>query len=130
MIMGVLSWLTGVGLPSLVGFALLAAAAVAWLRIPVFGQYFGLVLACVGCLILGNARGFSDCLDSSKVNAIRAELANAKRDLAISQHSAELANSLHSKLSEAERRNAELASKITGDCLLGDDNARRLQRIQ
>jgi hypothetical protein len=128
--MAVLGWLTGVGLPTLVGFALLGAATVAWVRIPFFGHYFGLVLACVGSLILGNARGFSDCLDSSKVNAIRAELANAKRDLAITAEAADKASQLSNQLTEAERKNADLARKLTGGCLLGDDNARRLRNIQ
>lgn len=128
--MGVLSWLTGVGLPTLVGFALLGAAAVAWLRIPFFGHYFGLALACVGCLILGNAKGFSDCLESSKVNAIRNELMIAKRDLAISQDAAKEASVLSDKLIQSEQKNADLARKITGSCLLDDASARKLRDLR
>jgi hypothetical protein len=128
--MAVLGWLTGVGLPTLVGFALLGAAAVAWVRIPFFGHYFGLVLACVGSLILGNAKGFSDCLDSSKVNALRAELANAKRDLAITAEAAANAADISRKLTEAERKNDDLARKVTGSCLLTPRDVDGLRRIQ
>ena len=128
--MAVLGWLTGVGLPTLVGFALLGAAAVAWVRDPFFGHYFGLVLACVGSLILGNAKGFSDCLDSSKVAAIRAELSAARDDLKNMQDAANVAAELSGKLTKAEQMNADLARKLTGSCLLGDDNARRLRDIK
>ena len=128
--MAVLGWLLGVGLPTLVGFALLGAAAVAWLRVPFFGHYLGLALACVGCLILGNAKGFSDCLESSKVNALRAELANAKRDLAITAEAADKASELAGKLTETERKNADLARKLTGSCVLSPADANRLRDIR
>ena len=127
--MAVLGWLVGVGLPTLVGFALLGAAAVAWVRIPYFGHYFGLALACVGCLILGNARGFSDCLDSSKVAAIRAELSAARDDLKNMQDAAAVANDLSNKLTESERKNADLARKLTGSCVLSPLDAERLRRL-
>jgi hypothetical protein len=128
--MGALSWLTGVGLPTLVGFACILGSAAAWFRVPLVGKYLGLALACVGVALIANARGFSDARALCNDAALRAELANARRDLAITLEAADKASQLASQLTDAERKNDELARKITSDCLLGDDNARRLQRIQ
>ena len=128
--MGALSWLTGVGLPTLAAFACFAGAAAAWFRIPVLGHYFGLALACVGVALIANAKGFSDARGLCNDAALRAELANARRDLAIMADAADKASELAGKLNEQERKNADLARKLTGSCLLGDDAARMLRDIR
>jgi hypothetical protein len=128
--MGALSWLTGVGLPTLAAFACFAGAAAAWFRIPVLGHYFGLALACVGVALIANAKGFSDARALCNDAALRSELANARRDLSIMAEAADKASELSSKLNEAEHRNAELARKITGDCKLSPADADRLRAIR
>ena len=128
--MGALSWLTGVGLPMSVAFACFAGAAAAWFRVPFLGHYLGLALACVGVALVANAKGFSDARSLCNDAALRAELANARRDLSIMAEAADKASELAGKLTETERKNADLARKLTGSCLLGDDNARRLRNIQ
>jgi hypothetical protein len=128
--MGALSWLTGVGLPTLAAFACFAGAAAAWFRVPVLGHYFGLALACVGVALIANAKGFSDARDACKEAAVRAELAQARRDIAIMAEAADKASELSSRLNETEQRNADLARKLTGSCLLNDDDARRLRDIR
>lgn len=128
--MGALSWITGIGLPTLAAFACFAGAAAAWFRIPVIGHYFGLALACVGVALIANAKGFSDARALCNDAALRAELANARRDLSIMADAADKASQLASQLTDAEHRNVELARKITGNCLLGDDAARMLRNIR
>jgi hypothetical protein len=128
--MGAMSWLTGVGLPTLAAFACFAGAAAAWFRVPVLGHYFGLALACVGVALIANAKGFSDARALCNDAALRSELANARRDLSIMAQAADKASELSSKLNEAEQRNAELARQITGSCVLNENEADRLRKIR
>jgi hypothetical protein len=128
--MGALSWLTGVGLPTLAAFACFAGAAAAWFRIPFLGHYFGLGLACVGVALMANAKGFSDARDLCNEAAVKAELAQVRADLAHLQAAAARADELSDKLNETERRNEELARKLTGSCLLDDAQSRRLRDIR
>ncbi len=128
--MGALSWLTGVGLPTLAAFACFAGAAAAWFRIPVLGHYFGLALCCVGVALIANAKGFSDARAQCNDAALRSELANARRDLSIMQEAADKASELSGKLTEAERRNEDLARKLVGNCPLSPTDAERLRAIR
>ena len=128
--MGALSWLTGVGLPMSVAFACFAGAAAAWFRVPFLGHYLGLALACVGVALIANAKGFSDARSLCNDAAIRAELANALRDLSITQEAANKASELAGKLTETERHNADLARKLTGSCLLDESSARKLRDLR
>ncbi len=128
--MGALSWITGIGLPTLAAFACFAGAAAAWFRIPVLGKYIGLALACVGVALIANAKGFADARALCQEAALRAELAQAKRDLQISQDAAKEAETLGNKLIESEQKNADLARKLTGSCLLDAESARRLRELR
>lgn len=128
--MGALSWLTGVGLPTLAAFACFAGAAAAWFRLPILGHYFGLALACVGVALMANAKGYSDARDACNEAAVRAELAQVRADLANLQNAAQRENILSDKLTAAEKRNEDLARKLTGSCLLDDAQSRRLRDIR
>lgn len=128
--MGALSWLTGVGLPTLAAFACFAGAAAAWFRLPILGHYFGLALACVGVALMANAKGYSDAREACNEAAVRAELQQVRRDLAIALGAADKANVLSEKLNEAERKNDELARKITGACLLDERDAAGLRNLR
>lgn len=128
--MGALSWITGIGLPTLAAFACFAGAAAAWFRFPIIGKYIGLALACVGAALIANAKGFADARAQCQDAALRAELAQAKRDLAITAEAADKASELSGKLTEAERRNDDLARKLTGSCLLSPSDSDGLRRIK
>lgn len=131
--MGTLSWLTGVGIPSLVGFALLAGAAWAWFQIPALGKYIGLALACVGVAILANAKGFSDARALCNEAAARAELMSVRRDLDTAHEAQARAAGQAVALREAERINEELADEIAAlpdDCVADDSHIKRLLRIR
>jgi hypothetical protein len=128
--MGALSWLTGVGLPTLAAFACFAGAAAAWFRIPFLGHYFGLGLACVGVALMANAKGFSDARGLCNEAAVKAELAQVRADLAHLQAAASRADELSDKLTGAEKENAELARKLSSACLLNERDADGLRRIR
>jgi hypothetical protein len=135
MSMGALSWLTGVGVPTLAGIGLLAAAAFAWFRLPVLGKYAGLALACVGVAMIANARGFADARALCNEAAVRAELAQVRADLAHAQAAAKQAREIGDRLAAAEARNMELVNDIqnrpTPDgCRLSPDDLRRLLGIR
>ena len=125
-----MGWLTGIGLPTLAAFACFAGAAAAWFRIPVLGHYFGLALACVGVALIANAKGFSDARALCNDAALRAELANARRDLSIMAEAADKASQLANQLTEAERKNADLARKLTGNCRLSPADVDGLRNIR
>lgn len=133
--MGALSWLTGVGLPTLAAFACFAGAAAAWFRVPVIGHYFGLALACVGVALIANAKGFSDAREMCNDAAIRAELAQTKRDLTIAQDVASQARELGDRLAAQEARNMEIVNElqsrpIPDDCRLSSDDVKRLLGVR
>lgn len=128
--MGMLSWITGVGFPTFAAFACFAGAIAAWFRVPVFGHYVGLALACVGVALVANAKGFSDAREMCNEAAVRAELAQAKRDLTIMSDAADRASELAKKLTDAERKNDEIARKLTGSCVLDERDADGLRRIR
>lgn len=128
--MSVISWITGIGIPSLIGFACLAGAAYAWFQIPVFGHWIGLAAALLGVGLLAHASGYSsaraDCQDAS----LRSELAVARADLEHSREAAKRSLALADKLTQAEQRNDELARKITGACVLQQRDIDGLLRIR
>lgn len=133
--MGALSWITGVGLPTLAAFACFAGAAAAWFRIPVLGHYFGLALACVGVALIANAKGYSDAREACNEAAVRAELAQAKRDLAIAQEVANQARELGDRLAAQQARNLEIVNElqtrpVTDACRLSGDDVRRLLGVR
>lgn len=131
--MGALSWLTGVGLPTLAAFACFAGAAAAWFRIPVLGHYFGLALACVGVALMANAKGFSDARAMCNEAAVRAELAQVRADLAKTQRAEADALAKAGALSEAQRKNEELAdaiSRIPDVCIADDGHIKRLLGVR
>lgn len=133
--MGALSWLTGVGLPTLAAFACFAGAAAAWFRIPVLGKYIGLALACVGVALIANAKGFNDARALCQEAAVRAELAQAKRDLAIAQEVANQARELGDRLAAQEARNMEVVNElqsrpVTDACRLSSDDVKRLLGVR
>jgi hypothetical protein len=133
--MGLLSWLTGIGLPSLVGFACFAGAIAAWFRVPVLGHYIGLGLAMIGVGFLAHASGYSAAREACQEAAVRSELAQAKQDLAISQEAAKQAQQLGERLAASEARNMEIVNELANrpvpdSCRLSGDDIKRLLGIR
>lgn len=131
--MGLLSWLTGVGLPSLVGFGLLGLAGWAWFQIPVLGKYLGLAGACVGVALLVSAVSFNEARKMCNELAVQAELAAVRRDLDTAHEASARAAGQSVKLAEAERRNKELAheiSKTPDTCVANSSHIKRLRSIK
>jgi hypothetical protein len=110
--MNILSWITGIGIPSLVGFACLAGAVYAWFQIPVFGHWIGLGAAVLGVGLLAHASGYSsaraDCQDAS----LRTELAQVRADLEKEKNARAADRKLGELLNQAEARNMELAHEL------------------
>lgn len=131
--MGALSWLTGVGLPTLAAFACFAGAAAAWFRIPLLGHYFGLGLACVGVALMANAKGFSDARAMCKADVLQAELMALRRDLDVSHEAQRFAAHQAIALANSERINKELADEIAAMpdvCVANDGHIERLLRLK
>lgn len=131
--MGALSWLTGVGLPTLTGIGLLIAAAFAWFKLPAIGKYFGLGLACLGVAMIANAKGFSDARALCKEASIRAELASVRRDLDAAHEANARAAGQAIQLAQAERTNKEMADEIASlpdSCIADGEHVRRLLGIR
>jgi hypothetical protein len=131
--MGALSWIMGVGVPTLAGAGLLVGAAFAWFRLPDIGHYLGLALACVGVAMLANARGFSDARALCNDAALRAEIASLRRDIDTAHEAQAFAVSQSRNLAAAEQSNRELADEIAAmpdDCLADADHVRRLLRVK
>lgn len=130
-----LTWMLGIGLPTLVGFACFAGAVASWFRIPVIGHYLGLALAMLGVGFVAHASGYSAARQHCQEAAVRAELAQARADLAIAKAVAEQARELGDRLNVSEARNLELAHEIASRpvddvCRLGADDIKRLLNIR
>lgn len=133
--MGTLSWLTGVGLPTLVALACFAGGVATWFRVPFLGKYIGLALACVGVALIANARGFSDARALCQEAALRAELKQVRADLSIAQSAAKQAHEMGDRLAAAEARNMEFVNELQNRpvpdaCRLSGDDLRRLLNIR
>ena len=131
--MGLLSWVTGVGLPSLIGFGLLGLAGWAWFQIPIIGKYLGLAGACVGVALLVSAVSFNEARNLCNELAVRAELASVRRDLDTAHEVAAKAAGQSVELAEAERINKELADEISrtpDTCIANSNHIKRLRSVK
>jgi len=132
--MGLLSWITGIGLPTLLAVACFGGGAYAWFQVPVIGRYAGLVLVAIGTALAANASGYASGRAECQEAAVRAELAGARADIANLQAAAQKADELSDKLTEAERRNAEIVNELSqnrdNSCMLDDATAGRLLRLK
>ncbi|MDP2358619.1 MAG: hypothetical protein Q8M31_21550 [Beijerinckiaceae bacterium] len=110
--MGAITWISGVGLPVLIGSAAFAGAAFAWFRLPVFGHYAGLALALIGVGFLAHANGYATARGACQEASLRAELAQTKADLKNAQNAAARAREMGDRLDAAEALNSELAHEL------------------
>ena len=128
-----LAWITGVGIPSLVGVALLVGAGLAWFQLPVVGRHVGVIAACIGVYLLADANGVSKGLAECKEASLRAELAAVRRDLDQAHEAGARAHSQSLLLAESQRRNQELVDEIANipdACIADGGHVKRLLGIK
>jgi hypothetical protein len=139
--MGWISWLTGIGVPVLLGSAALIAAVAAYAYIPSIKFLPDIrtpvcvALVGVGIWLIAHASGFDAARDACKEASIRAELAQVRADLAHAQEAASQARILGDRLAAAEARNMEIVNELASRpipdaCRLGGDDIKRLLNIR
>jgi hypothetical protein len=88
----------------------------------------GLAIVVAGLLAYGT--GYMRARASCQEASLRSELAAARADLEHAREAAEKASTLSKQLTQAERRNDELARKLTGSCILSPADSDRLRSIR
>lgn len=114
--MGVLSYLTGVGVPVLLGLACYAGALASQVYltalVPFIGRALTVILCIAGTAEIAYSRGFESARLDCKEAAVRVDLEKTKMDLALSIKAGQIAAQQLIDQSTSEARNQELVDEI------------------